>query len=200
MADVKVQSNPLTKIDDNIFRFTQGGNDFLIITKPTDTEATDEKISYSKETPFENIKIICLGCLNANHSPQINHEYNPHIEVKPHIEVNSSDSMKKKAITLLAGAALGIITMKYGLGAASTLGSMIVNHLNLNISGGIQNLSSYLQNSNLSGNIKPSSTANNIPKATASLNTPPIKSSRNVYESRKGLNFRNGIKPKSPFN
>ena len=27
MADQKVQSNPITKIDDNIFRFTQGGNE-----------------------------------------------------------------------------------------------------------------------------------------------------------------------------
>ncbi len=199
MADVKVQPNLMTKIDDNIFRLTQGGNDFLIITKPTDTEATDEKISSSKETPFENIKIICLSCLNDNHSPQINHGYNPHIEVKPHIEVNCSDSMKKKAITLLAGAALGIIAMKYGLGAASTLGSMIASHLNLNIAGGIQNLSSYLQNLNLSGNIKPSSTANNIPKATASLNTPLTRRPSYRTASPRGLNFRNRIKLESPF-
>ena len=99
--------------------------------------------------------------------------------------------MKKKAITLLAGAALGIITMKYGLGVASTLGSMIANYLNLNIASGIQNLSGYLQNLNLFENIKPSTISNNIPKPNISFNELPITISRNVNASpgELGYNF-----------
>ncbi|NGX28229.1 MAG: hypothetical protein K940chlam1_00404 [Candidatus Anoxychlamydiales bacterium] len=123
--------------EEKVYKLTQGKKDFLIFSN-------DEKITSSAKDPFKNLEIFCLDCLNKKNIP-INNTFNPIIEVKPHIQVNNSDSMKKKIFTLIAGALLGVVTMKYGF----SIGSKIINQPNLGIANKIHQLTGYFQSLNL---------------------------------------------------
>lgn len=125
MADnIKIlKYNPEThKFSDDLIRAK--GNECYAIIKDNATKTSDV---------FENLKNMELVCpYGFNSMPTINN--NPTIEVKPNINVyNGTSSLKRYALILAAGAATGIIALKYGPAianyAATQVGQFLINHV-----------------------------------------------------------------------